>query len=232
MEEMSGANAKKKVNGKAITKATTKGNNKNKQPKKRKVSTTDTDSASSLDIHLQDDDDDVDDKACCCVGCDELYNCIKRVVDWIKCLSCQLWLHEDCSKYESICHKCGKKQEKKLHHFTHSAFAISPVGMGEMANLLKVNINFFLSFVMWRQVIESVYQRVIGQRMSADALTKRVAGLKVGSKRRVGRSGKTMDQRVEELALKRGKLVNELKTIAQDRRMWRTWGETLHRPTP
>ncbi|KAK9752517.1 hypothetical protein QE152_g4062 [Popillia japonica] len=60
------------------------------------------------------------------------------------------------------------------------------------------------------------------QRMSADALTKRVAGSKVGSKRRVGRPGKTMDQRVEKLALKRGKLVNELKTTTRDRRMWRT----------
>ncbi|KAK9721403.1 hypothetical protein QE152_g21546 [Popillia japonica] len=68
--------------------------------------------------------------------------------------------------------------------------------------------------------------------MSADALTKRVAGSKVGSKRRVGRSGKIMDQRVEELALKRGKLVNELKTMTQDKRMWRTWVETPHQSTP
>ncbi|KAK9695510.1 hypothetical protein QE152_g32514 [Popillia japonica] len=60
------------------------------------------------------------------------------------------------------------------------------------------------------------------QRMSADALTRRVGGSKVDSKRRVGRSGKTMDQRVEELALKRGKLVNGLRTMTQDRRMWRT----------
>ncbi|KAK9751372.1 hypothetical protein QE152_g5191 [Popillia japonica] len=74
------------------------------------------------------------------------------------------------------------------------------------------------------------YGRV--QRMSADALTKRVAGSKVGKKRRVGRPGKTMDQRVEELELKRGKLVNELKPITQDRSMRRTWVETPHQPTP
>ncbi|KAK9679832.1 hypothetical protein QE152_g39683 [Popillia japonica] len=42
--------------------------------------------------------------------------------------------------------------------------------------------------------------------MSADALTKRVAGSEVGSKRRVGGPGKPMDQRVKELTLKRGKL--------------------------
>ncbi|KAK9738925.1 hypothetical protein QE152_g9429 [Popillia japonica] len=68
--------------------------------------------------------------------------------------------------------------------------------------------------------------------MSADVLKRSVAGSKVGSKRRVGRSGKTMDQRVEELTLKTGKLVNELKTMTQDRRMWRTWVETPHQPTP
>ncbi|KAK9721531.1 hypothetical protein QE152_g21526 [Popillia japonica] len=54
----------------------------------------------------------------------------------------------------------------------------------------------------------------------------------VGSKRRVGRPDKTMDQRVEELGPKRGKLVNELKTMTQDRRMWRTWVEAPHQPTP
>ncbi|KAK9743946.1 hypothetical protein QE152_g8175 [Popillia japonica] len=69
-------------------------------------------------------------------------------------------------------------------------------------------------------------------RACADALTRRVAGSKVGSKRRVGRPAKAMDQRVKELALKRGKLVNELKTMTQDRRMWRTWVDTPHQPMP
>ncbi|KAK9752378.1 hypothetical protein QE152_g4331 [Popillia japonica] len=58
--------------------------------------------------------------------------------------------------------------------------------------------------------------QIFYQRMSAD----------------VGRTGKTMDQRVEELALTRRKLVNELKTMTQNRRMWRTWVETPHQPTP
>ncbi|KAK9717546.1 hypothetical protein QE152_g23690 [Popillia japonica] len=58
------------------------------------------------------------------------------------------------------------------------------------------------------------------QRMPADPLTRKVAGSKVGSKRIVGRPDKTMNQRVEELALRRGKLVKvELKTMMQDRRM-------------
>ncbi|CAH1961310.1 unnamed protein product [Acanthoscelides obtectus] len=105
----SGENAKKKAKGKTITKETTK----NKQRKKRKASTTDTESDSSLDMDLEDDDDDdVDDEECCCVGCSELCRCTKKDVDWVKCISCQLWLHEDCSRYESMCHICGKKQEK------------------------------------------------------------------------------------------------------------------------
>nr|CAI5827756.1 unnamed protein product [Callosobruchus analis] len=108
----SGANAKRKIKAETITNVTTKGNTKKKQPKKRKASITDTESDSSLEIHLQDDDDDVDDVECCCVGCGELYNCTKKDVDWIKCINCQLWLHEDCSKYESMCDVCGKKQDK------------------------------------------------------------------------------------------------------------------------
>ncbi|KAK9696204.1 hypothetical protein QE152_g32062 [Popillia japonica] len=70
------------------------------------------------------------------------------------------------------------------------------------------------------------------QRVSADALTTRVAGSKVGSKRRVGRPGKTMAQRAEELGLKRGKLVNELKAMTQNGGMWKTWVETPNQPTP
>nr|CAI5824539.1 unnamed protein product [Callosobruchus analis] len=108
----SGANAKRKIKAETITNVTTKGNTKKEQPKKRKASITDTESDSSLEIHLQDDDDDVDDVECCCVGCGELYNCTKKDVDWIKCISCQLWLHEDYSKYESMCDVCGKKQDK------------------------------------------------------------------------------------------------------------------------
>nr|CAI5827750.1 unnamed protein product [Callosobruchus analis] len=60
----SGANAKRKINAETITNVTSKGNTKKKQPKKRKASITDTESDSSLEIHLQDDDDDVDDVEC------------------------------------------------------------------------------------------------------------------------------------------------------------------------
>lgn len=105
-----GANVNRKAKGKTITRET-KRNAKKKQSKKRKAPTTDTESDSSLDIHFQDDDDDEDDEESC-VGCGELYSCTKKVVDWIKCISCQLWLHENCSKYESMCDICGKKQNK------------------------------------------------------------------------------------------------------------------------
>ncbi|CAH2002948.1 unnamed protein product [Acanthoscelides obtectus] len=94
------ANAKRKAKERTATKKITKQNTKIKQHKKRKPSTTETESDSSLDIHLQDDDDDVDDEDSWCVGCGELYSCTKTDVDWIKCISCQRWLHEDCSIYE------------------------------------------------------------------------------------------------------------------------------------
>ncbi|CAH1965636.1 unnamed protein product [Acanthoscelides obtectus] len=95
------SNAKRKDKERTATKKITKRNTKIKQLRKRKPSTTETESDSSLDLHLQDDDDDVDDEDSCCVGCGELCSCTKMDVDWIKSISCQRWLYEDCPKYES-----------------------------------------------------------------------------------------------------------------------------------
>lgn len=85
---------------------------KKKQTKKRKLKESDTDSESSVDLQLQDEDNDVDSEDACCVGCGEEYSKTKKPVDWIKYIRCKLWLHEDCTKYNSFCDICGKKLKK------------------------------------------------------------------------------------------------------------------------
>lgn len=43
-----------------------------------------------------------------CVGCGEDYNKTKKKVDWIRCIRCQFWLHDDCTSYSNLCQTCGK----------------------------------------------------------------------------------------------------------------------------
>lgn len=43
-----------------------------------------------------------------CAGCGEEYETTSRKEDWIQCLHCKSWFHEGCSKFESICDRCGK----------------------------------------------------------------------------------------------------------------------------
>lgn len=47
-----------------------------------------------------------------CVGCGEDYRQTKKKVDWIKCVHCQLWLHENCTSYGDFCQTCGKLDKK------------------------------------------------------------------------------------------------------------------------
>ncbi|KAL3266005.1 hypothetical protein HHI36_010194 [Cryptolaemus montrouzieri] len=39
------------------------------------------------------------------------YASTKSTADWIQCLMCKLWLHEDCTLYGDCCNRCGYKKK-------------------------------------------------------------------------------------------------------------------------
>lgn len=41
-----------------------------------------------------------------CCECKELYSLTRSSDDWIQCISCKKWLHENCTSYENYCNKC------------------------------------------------------------------------------------------------------------------------------
>lgn len=43
-----------------------------------------------------------------CVECFDDYQKTKSKVDWIKCIMCRKWLHEDCTLYGDYCNQCGR----------------------------------------------------------------------------------------------------------------------------
>lgn len=49
-----------------------------------------------------------------CVGCGEDYENTTKKDDWIRCVRCELWLHEFCTKYVDLCHRCGKRCLRNL----------------------------------------------------------------------------------------------------------------------
>ena len=78
----------------------------NKVVKRKKVEF--SESSSNSEVEVQNDDDD-DDKATC-VGCGEMYKKTKSKKDWIMCISCNRWLHEDCTSFQDHCLRCGRKK--------------------------------------------------------------------------------------------------------------------------
>lgn len=42
-----------------------------------------------------------------CIQCGENYYQTKQTCDWIKCKSCNKWLHANCSRFVEFCNKCG-----------------------------------------------------------------------------------------------------------------------------
>lgn len=47
-----------------------------------------------------------------CVGCLEDYNTTTRSDDWIRCIDCNRWMHENCTKFKNKCDSCGKYGRK------------------------------------------------------------------------------------------------------------------------
>lgn len=48
-----------------------------------------------------------------CVGCGEDYSKTDKTCDWIQCVRCKRWLHESCTSYVDVCHRCGNAILKK-----------------------------------------------------------------------------------------------------------------------
>lgn len=46
-----------------------------------------------------------------CRECFDDYASTKSTADWIQCLMCKLWLHEDCTLYSDYCNRCGHKKK-------------------------------------------------------------------------------------------------------------------------
>lgn len=46
-----------------------------------------------------------------CRECFDDYASTKSTANWIQCLMCNLWLHEDCILYGDYCNRCGHKKK-------------------------------------------------------------------------------------------------------------------------
>lgn len=44
-----------------------------------------------------------------CVGCGDNYYTTELTEDWIQCVICKRWAHENCTEYDDKCHPCGNK---------------------------------------------------------------------------------------------------------------------------
>lgn len=65
---------------------------------------------------LCDSDADTENEQDNCVGCGENYYTTQLIEDWLQCVICSLWVHENCTEFDNMCCKCGqmkKREEKK-----------------------------------------------------------------------------------------------------------------------
>ncbi|GBM03960.1 hypothetical protein AVEN_99165-1 [Araneus ventricosus] len=44
-----------------------------------------------------------------CKECSENYYKTKSKCDWLRCIMCQMWLHEDCTIFNTFCVDCGRE---------------------------------------------------------------------------------------------------------------------------
>lgn len=85
-------------------------------PAKRKKNVAEVSSSSESEEELQlseSSEECSDENENTCVECLESYFHTKKKSDWIQCLQCSGWLHEDCSKFREKCNKCGDQNKEK-----------------------------------------------------------------------------------------------------------------------
>ncbi|KAK0161745.1 hypothetical protein PV327_008163 [Microctonus hyperodae] len=62
------------------------------------------DDEEDIEIQYEEESDtlpEVDDTEC--AGCRESYNNTRKKEDWLQCIICQKWFHENCSHYINTC---------------------------------------------------------------------------------------------------------------------------------
>lgn len=45
-------------------------------------------------------------------ACGDNYYKTRLVEDWLQCIICDRWVHENCTEFDDICSKCGHKKKK------------------------------------------------------------------------------------------------------------------------
>lgn len=86
------------------------------KPKKRKNGNREISESSDddLDIPVTNDSEDEEEwNENECIGCGEDYRQTNKTEDWIQCVICNRWCHENCTKYVNLCDTCGNVTAKK-----------------------------------------------------------------------------------------------------------------------
>lgn len=65
------------------------------------------------EIYLDSEDSAGEDYEYDCIRCGENYFKTKKIEDWIQCIFCLKWMHENYTPFESTCDTCGKKARGK-----------------------------------------------------------------------------------------------------------------------
>lgn len=78
--------------------------------KKAADSSSESDASENMILDSEDEEEIFDENEC--VGCLENYFKTKRKDDWIKCVKCSRWLHEQCTSFPNMCMRCGRQQVK------------------------------------------------------------------------------------------------------------------------
>ncbi|KAL3287968.1 hypothetical protein HHI36_002424 [Cryptolaemus montrouzieri] len=108
-EHINSKKAKLKGKAKKHTPDKPRKNNQKSVPKKKRPRFS---SESEQEFDESDSDQTKSDKVNTqCRECFDDYASTKSTADWIQCLMCKLWLHEDCTVYGGYCNRCGHKKK-------------------------------------------------------------------------------------------------------------------------
>lgn len=77
--------------------------------KKKAEESTDTENENEPILLESGDSSPVERFADDCVGCGENYYETQLIEDWVQCIICKRWAHENCTEFDDKCHPCGQK---------------------------------------------------------------------------------------------------------------------------